>query len=168
MKCCLQTLLYNTNVKQYDVIARDELSSVNFNLAPIALVVNTDDRRNPGRHWVAVYVWKVHGKLYSDHYDSYGNPLSRYGINIPVPMHQYNKKSHQQYSSSVCGLHSLRFLYKRSRGTSLATYVSHCQTDPAKNDDLVKQFYYNIQNLKIKSSQIKSAQSCCTRLVNQF
>jgi hypothetical protein len=69
-------------VKQYNVNAPDELCSINFNPAPIALVVNTDDSRNPGRHWVAVYIWKVHGKLYSDHYDSYGNYLSRYGIQL--------------------------------------------------------------------------------------
>jgi hypothetical protein len=86
LKCCLKTLLHHTSVKQYNVIARDQVSLIDFNIVPLALIINTDILKNPGKHWVAVYAWKQRDKIICDHYDSYGNNLKMYKIELPITL----------------------------------------------------------------------------------
>jgi hypothetical protein len=168
LKCCLKTLLHHTSVKQYNVIARDQVSLIDFNIVPLALIINTDILKNPGKHWVAVYAWKQRDKIICDHYDSYGNNLKMYKIELPITLANFNNKVHQQNNSNVCGLHALRFLYKRSRGASLIAYNRLCSINPLVNDNAVKSFYKKIIQLKFYSARLKNAQMCCTRLENEF
>jgi len=74
-------------------------------------ILNLDDTRGPGTHWVA---YKKRG-AHATYFDSYGNlrppkELVRYLCSSGVKRIRYNQKRHQRRSPWNCGHHSLRFL----------------------------------------------------------
>lgn len=74
-------------------------------------IVNLDDQRGPGTHWVA---YKKRGKTVY-YYDSFGdlrppNELVNYFKGCEI-FYNYNRE--QAYDTYVCGHLCLKFLYKR-------------------------------------------------------
>jgi hypothetical protein len=84
---------------------------------PMSIVANTDTRKGPGQHWVAMYFPNYGDPIY---FDSYGLPPQNHEfadfIGFPQP---YNTMQLQSPFSSTCGQHSIFFLAMTTRGYSL-------------------------------------------------
>jgi hypothetical protein len=83
LTCCLKFILKETDVKGFKVLARDQLSSLSLTSIPFAAIVNTDDSNQPGSHWIAFFFYRVNDTVLFDYFDSYQNPLEKYGITLP-------------------------------------------------------------------------------------
>ena len=121
----LKTILKNDpwawNTK---VCAIDELPS-NVITYPAAFIVNTDERDEPGEHWLAIYLTCTQK---AEFFDSYGHApcyfnnklchfLSSYDI-------QYNTRPFQGPLSAVCGHYCVLFILHRARGVSFSNILN--------------------------------------------
>jgi hypothetical protein len=104
-------------VKGFKVLARDQLSSLSLTSIPF---VNTDDSNQPGSHWIAFFFYRVNDTVLFDYFDSYQNPLAKYGITLPYSHGESLSKPVQSNKSAVCGLWCVAFLYYRSRQVRLS------------------------------------------------
>lgn len=110
------------------VVAADEVHQMKQHAkggAPVSFVMNTDKRKQGGRHWVAVH-WQGPNLHY---YDPFGKPptkdmkrrfsdlVASDGKNGTVQL-KVNRVPNQRGNSVTCGLHSMRFLQDMHRGRS--------------------------------------------------
>ena len=92
------------------VYAIDQLPSYQ----PGMYVINTDERDEPGEHWLAVYN--------KEFFDSYGNPpMDNRIVKFLGPDYTYNAVPLQQELSNACGFYCVYYLLQRARG--------HCAED---------------------------------------
>jgi hypothetical protein len=167
--CCLKLVTRGKHVKSINVIPRDFVNSVNTNVLPYALIVNTDDSSKPGTHWLAFYIYRDRGVPIADYFDSYGNSLDEYGIQFPIPLNYFSGRVIQSYDTKVCGLHCLKFIYYRCRGYSMSRFIGTYTADSVLNDVLVEHFYGRLLRRKrtLKESD-RNTQKCCSRRINNF
>jgi hypothetical protein len=109
----------------WGVFARDELPAT---LLPGGYVVNSDDRRTAGQHWMGVYVDK-----HVEFMDPLGKKPQDYGINLKAV---YYSGAVQGEDSISCGLYVLYFLYWRCRGIPMHVIMS--LLNEKNNDSIVK------------------------------
>ena len=89
-------------------------------LLPAALVVNTDIGRNPGEHWIAIYIdaWGV-----GTFFDSFGLPPLHPHLTLFLKRNAvkwYHSAFHVQSVISIqCGKFAAYFLYCKCRGRTL-------------------------------------------------
>jgi len=162
----LSNIVKYTTVKTFGVFAKDELDIVDFSRFPIALIINTDERRKSGKHWFALYLYKECEEVKVDFFDSYGNAFSKYRVKFPFKISLSNYRQVQQTSSSVCGAHCLFFLYYRSRGLTLPKILKKYSRNFIVNDNMVRLF---VSLLQSKSDPPKApTQTCCSRKVSNL
>ena len=89
---------------------------------PVALIVNTDKRIDPRKHWVVFYVSSRTKGEFSTVTD--------------------NDKRLQGYDSSVCGQYCVYYLMQRCRGMEMKSVVEPFTQNYANND----QFVYSLVN----------------------
>ena len=88
-----------------------------------AYIINTDDSRGRGLHWVAVY---FDGRGNAEYFDSFGFPpllqtvLGFLSRNTPGRL-LYNDRHLQNFASSACGLYVVYYILRKSRGASLSS-----------------------------------------------
>ena len=123
---------------------------------PVALIVNTDKRIDPRKHWV---VFCVSSRTKGEFFDSCGNTPSYYsnafkkffdrnGIKL-----MYKDKRLQGYDSSVCGQYCVYYLLQRCRGMGMKFVVEPFTQNYANNDQFVysyvnRAFPYCVNHLK--------------------
>jgi len=167
LTCCLGYLLTHSLVKKYKVLARDQLSLINFTNLPLALIVNCSDSNSKGSHWISFYIYKIGYEIVGDYFDSYNNLLSRYNIIPPFSIRHHSSKVLQSSNSIVCGLYALFFIYVRSRGKSLKYFESRFGLNLLNNDKKIRFYYKFLSRLKT-GKRNKKKLICCTRLVNNL
>ena len=108
---CLSTL------KHIDVLAADELSLIKQNGA---YVINTDPRRKPGQHWIAVYA-NENGIV--EVFDPLGYPPDHYPYMKDYWRRNknftFNAKRWQPPGTSTCGQFCLFYLFHKCRSWTL-------------------------------------------------
>lgn len=92
-----------------------------IHLTPAALVVNNQDSRHRGEHWLAL--WVIDNQTI-EFFDSMGLTPSAYGRDISAFVNQYpvvhwNKIRLQSFTSNVCGAYCVYYIVNRSKGFSL-------------------------------------------------
>ena len=110
-------------IRQYfaDVYGADEVPCRGS--YPRCAIANTDPIDLPGQHWVGLF-WTAPGQ--GEFFDSYAITPETYDARwqcfqnfeqAPYPI--------QQWTTDVCGDHTLYYLYHRCRGTPLSTIVQY-------------------------------------------
>lgn len=141
------------------VFAKDKIP-LTMTSYPCCFVANTDISSMSGEHWVAYFYDSPQSYEF---FDSYGMPPQVYGF---VSVNNYNRKSLQSLTSSVCGQFCLFYLYLRSRGFTLNQILnSFSSSDSSWNDFQVARYakkHFAVNNSPAFSNFICS-QSCVSR-----
>ena len=88
-------------------------------------IVNSDELRSPGKHWIAFYV----NKDCTEYFDSFGNPPEFYQtyfrafLNTQVQGYKYSMTRLQQSGTLTCGHFCLFYCFYRSRGKNMNEIV---------------------------------------------
>lgn len=164
----LQKLFCGDHRISFDVIPSDYLDTYPIQKLPLYLIVNSEDHRNAGKHWLAIAVHK-HEIFF---FDSYGYPITKYSshfVNFLRRLHalKFIQKYQriQCYGSSTCGPHCCFFLYKLYRGNHPDTiYAMYNRNNCKLNDKYIEQ-WLKLALLMSKTycniNKIKCIQSCC-------
>lgn len=101
---------------------------------PYSVVVNTDNFRKPGRHWVAIYAVS---EDVVEYFDSFGqHPNRQIGSFLRrFPVRRRSVKGLQSRFSQACGPYCIYFVTKRSSGQSFAKVVD--ELSRCRNPDLL-------------------------------
>ena len=100
------------------IYARDELPyKVKY---PSFFIFNTDNRSEPGEHWLAIFIDENKN---AEFFDSYGNHpryfrLEKYLDKIGRSW-TYNDKIIQDYFSQLCGHYCIYFIIQKLKGKTL-------------------------------------------------
>lgn len=130
---------------------------------PLAFVLNTDNSRSKGQHWIALYVPKNNGDI--EYFDSGGRPPTNKRwlkfIKNNCNRYIYNPIQIQSFISEMCGEFCITYLNERiCKKKSLKEYIDQFNTkDLEMNDNTVKRLYNNIQKTKNKKKKKKITQS---------
>jgi hypothetical protein len=116
------------------VVPRNDLEL--FFLFPGGYILNTDDRGDPGEHWLAIFVTSS-GDV--EFFDPLANRPSHYRLVLDC---LYNTRAVQPMNSKLCGLYVLYYLYWRCRGLSMDSITSSLRT--RDNDSIVLAHYENM------------------------
>jgi hypothetical protein len=115
-------------------LARDELpTKITY---PCCFVLNTEPRKKPGEHWLAINYNDV-GFCYF--FDSYGQPPSIYNLDSYIKAtskkYTWNQKRIQG-QSSYCGYYAVLFLLFLKSG-KLTEFFSKFTNNLSKNDQFI-------------------------------
>ena len=120
------------------VFSRDKIPKISNKNYPCSYVVNTDNSKQPGEHWLAVY-YDENGDC--DFFDSLAFNPKFYGITK-----QLTKSANtltfltypiQSIFSQYCGFYCVLFILFRSRNYSLESFLKLFDKDTLKNDKLI-------------------------------
>lgn len=107
---------------------------------PRLLVCNTDPSKEPGEHWISIYV-DVNGR--GEYFDSFGRPpnkhFERY-MNSNCIRWTFNKRQLQSRISGFCGYYCCLYVVLRCRGLGMNKIVGMFTNDTGYNDYLVHRF----------------------------
>jgi hypothetical protein len=145
----LKVILKPVKIKQFDVLAADELETILFGNKsyPKVYIFNVLPSFSPKTmgHWLVVYA------LSSNQYeifDSFGKNLlfysKRFYNKILSKSVIFNKKSVQNIDSLVCGKYALYYIAKRIKGLSMKKITSVFTRNTLKNDEIVNKFYRTV------------------------
>lgn len=137
------------------VFAADEIPQ-NTNTFPFAFIVNTDPKRQPGRHWLAFY---ISSRTAGEFFDSFGNPPEYYFnhskefFNAKSFKLEFNIKRLQSNESKVCGQYCLFYLLNRCRNVIMDTTVNLFSNDFRISDEFVSDYITNTFPYCMKHSE---------------
>lgn len=129
---------------------------------PAAIVANTDGHKQPGTHWVAMYVGNNGRATY---FDSYGLPplvpehLLRLRENCSF--YRWNTTRLQSATSDVCGQYCIMFLHCMSHNYALSDFTDFFTNNLEENDNIVRKFYKKLlkrNKWKENSSSMRNRQ----------
>lgn len=115
------------------VFARDEIPK--GVTGPAGLIVNTDNRSNPGSHWVAIHVDRDgRGDLFDslasqDVLTSFKNWMEQNSSTFLFPLIPI-----QSSISKLCGVYCIAFLALRFENWSFSNIINSFTRNPLKND----------------------------------
>lgn len=109
---------------------------------PCSIIINTDNSRGPGIHWIAIWLPK-RGKI--EYFDSFGYPplnieISHF-INLNGKQFIYNNYQIQSNQSSSCGKFCVIFVLFRSRNISFKNFLNLFSQNKRINEYLVKKLF---------------------------
>lgn len=131
-----------------DPLLRDQCSGV-FSLdkipeitaIPDCFILNLDKEKDPGSHWVALFI-DHDGN--GEYFDSYGRMPGKRTIREFLDQNcstwTWNDKHLQSPYSSVCGHYCVFFLFHRVRGNPMHECVKEFGSDLEQNDVFVNGF----------------------------
>ncbi|KAL9984959.1 hypothetical protein ACROYT_G007306 [Oculina patagonica] len=110
---------------------------------PQCAIANTDPIDLPGQHWVGLFWWAP-GR--SEFFDSYAITPNTYDARWRCfDDFEQTPRPIQQWTTDVCGDHTLYYLYHRCRGTPLRTIVQYFSpTNLLYNDTAVVQRMHDL------------------------
>lgn len=136
----------NKTVKpDYGCLPCDALYNRKVTRYPVCYVVNDQPAREPGHHWVAIYIEGPDRPMeffcsFGVSIDNYSQHFTRYAItnNLRVNQCEFDLQS---IESKFCGHHALYFLYKRMNNCKFTTFYAQCEKrSPKENDAIVSKF----------------------------
>lgn len=104
--------------------------------APAGIIINTDNRGQPGEHWTALF---IKSDLTCEYFDPYGiSPVVPHIILVIKNFKQctYNSTQIQSSRSNSCGLFCIGFLKSRFRGMKMLDFVA--LFDGKNNERIIK------------------------------
>jgi hypothetical protein len=105
---------------------------------PIMLVCNTDPARQPGKHWIVLYI-DAHG----EYFDSFGrapNSTFKTFLNEHCLQWNFNDKQLQSATSRFCGQYCVFYCFYRHLKIDAAVIIASLTTDTGLNDWMVHTF----------------------------
>jgi len=147
------------------VIAANELEKLSITSYPAMIIQNCDPVGQPGSHWIA-YVAYEDGTC--EYFDSYGNPVGKYNVQVPGKIVDENCRVLQSAKSETCGEFCLYFLYHRAIGISYRSILKRMSCIPSVNDRKVKKFVSGISYCLNNANSIQNCQCCTSQIKNQF
>ena len=114
-------VLNDMKVRWLGTYALDQISSLNNEKRPFAVVVNTDVAAGFGEHWLALYAPRDSFKI--EMFDSFGLPSNIYSFDLSLIY--FSSSSIQSFGSKVCGHYALLFIYFRSRNYSFDNTINN-------------------------------------------
>lgn len=111
-----------------------------------AMVINLDNDRKPGSHWVCVFV-DDSGR--GEYFDTFGRPPSGPIKNYLMrncSRWTYNRRQIQSAASSYCGHYCILYCIFRSRGLDLNKFVCmFSKNDTGLNDMLASKMFASLR-----------------------
>jgi len=129
------------------------------------IIQNCDPLGKPGSHWIA-YVAYENGTC--EYFDSYGNPIQTYNVQVPGKIIKENCQVLQSATSETCGEFCLYFLYHRAIGTSYNKIIQTFSSRSAVNDRRVKKFVSAISYCLHYTNSINHCQNCINQIQSKF
>lgn len=126
------------------VVSRDQIPKLPVDRL-FSLVVNMDDSKGPGTHWVALYHAK--GSKYLDYFDSFG---------APPPLEITNPKGGrsldiltsdgilQALQSSSCGYYCIDFIRSRNAGMSYQAFLDTFEENHGSHNEKILDEEFNL------------------------
>ena len=112
------------------------------------LIFNCCDSNLPGKHWLSLY---QNSDDVLEIFDSFGKPPSAYKMNDKLPassVYIYNRKQLQGWSSAVCGVYCLFYLYYKARDFPVDKIInSGFSNDYNQNDCNVVEYVKDLYDL---------------------
>ena len=106
-------------------------------MRPGCFIINTDDRDEPGEHWLAVYNDNGH----VEYFDSYGlPPIDKRLFAFLGDNYKYNATKLQLLFSNACGFYCVYNILHRARGRSMEDIIKVLKR--SDGDFIVKEFLY--------------------------
>lgn len=141
----------------YGVYSADNIPTVVS--YPTAYIVNTDESKLPGQHWVAFYF--EHPKKKAEYFDSYGLlPIRNSFLEVLPVVYKYSSHTIQGLYSITCGEYCLYFLEKRASNTSMQKIISSFSTNTDWNDNKVHEYITKKENCLVNTYNRNNAQAC--------
>ena len=111
------------------------------NSTTASFVVNYDESKEEGSHWVVVFRDDMKGQV--EFFDSAGFPPldDRIKLFLLGPNYSYNPNQFQQVLGNACGFYAVYFILQRSRKRSANKVLK--QLECIKGDYFVKNYLYN-------------------------
>ena len=123
------------------VFARDSLPK-GINSYPCSLIINTDTKNLPGKHWVSIY---ISGYKEGEYFDSFGHEPSQdiaiWLNKFTVKWKKVNTSVLQNPLSVTCGHFVLFYINERPLVNSHFLILKQFHTDTYGNDQFVKHYY---------------------------
>ena len=126
-------------------------------------IVNTTVKISTMGHWILYYI--KDNCLYF--FDSFGQPLSVYGLDIESFFDTYNYDKIKVFNSAlqddmsyVCGAYTIYFAYMMGKNHSTYYIKSRFSSNKKRNDSLVTKFIF----LKTKTQIICNSQYCSSHM----
>lgn len=165
LESALEQLMNRTNVREYFVIAADQMKDLKITKYPAVVIQNVDLITQPGSHWISYFFVSAKEVEY---FDSYGKHLYIYDfVEKPDARITFqNTRVLQGWFSSLCGEFCLYFLYHRAIGLSFDHVLSSFKAWTHQNERMVHRFY--VQHVNQMCQNSKNGQTCCTRNVNKL
>ena len=112
-----------------------DLVPISLNIKPQAFVVNTENSRSPGEHWVGLIIKQTN----CWYFDSLGNELQNQEVlhslrKIGVKKYFFNHKQIQSVNSSSCGYFCIAFVLSFILGISYEDFLSEFSENVDQND----------------------------------
>ena len=113
-----------------------------INSYPCSLIINTDTKNLPGKHWVSIY---ISGYKEGEYFDSFGHEPSQ---DIAIWLNKFTNKWKkvnvsvlQNPLSVTCGHFVLFYINERPLVNSHFHILKQFHTDTYGNDQFVKHYY---------------------------
>lgn len=125
--------------------ASDYLPTVRIGNKPLIVICNTGSSEGKGEHWVGFYTYYCkEGKIKSEYYDSFAEPLRFYGLVYPYPITKQNTVVHQNDYTNFCGQLTLYFFHLRLRRSPLYYALRQLSQNKDRNEQLALVFFQRI------------------------
>ena|SRR5271154_2556173 len=145
IKCYVNSMLKNCNVKDYNVYSADELDFIKpSKIFPTLYVINTEQSNVKYGHWICMY---RASRTECEIFDSFGTSIA-YENNkdslckLFTSATKTNNIVLQSGNSTVCGYYVLHYIFHRVLKKRSFEFILDCFTrSRIMNDALVSQFY---------------------------
>lgn len=139
----MNTLQIKRELNKYNVLVVPRNKIPLAKTFPFGIVVNTDSDKEPGEHWVSIYIDKNKTPLY---FDSFGLPplhediisyLENYG------QWCYNTLTLQHPESNSCGWYCIEFLKNQFGQKTLTTFHNMFTSNLVRNEKILNNLRKN-------------------------
>ena len=112
----------------------------NIPFRPCSMVINTDNSKGGGEHWVSLILLQ---NSKAEYFDSFGFPPLIREIQSFINSHgsngfTYSAKVLQHPSTSSCGLYCIEFLRWRAEGLSYQCFTNNFSDNLSLNESILK------------------------------
>ena len=125
--------------------ARDELSSLSIYSYPVYLIVNTDIRKNRGKHWITIRICHSYVELFDSlgliHHNCLPTDILAFIQRFAVSRTFIFNEPTQPRNSILCGFYSIFYVFVRQH-CSYKTIESFFSKKLSENDAIIKSFFY--------------------------
>ncbi len=148
-------------IKDFFVVAKDEVKNVKIKYLPSAIIQNTSSRDGIGpAHWIVHVVYRKKENTYVDTFDSTGKSHKiKIGLSNSIHKNVNNFQIQATLPSNICGIYCIWFIFARTICPN-TQFNFTIINNTARNDKVVSDFYQKIikyQNKKDVAPNLHSS-----------